>query len=148
MQFSPIQLALLLLGAFWAGTSALFSGVDYVTKTRDKILLGKIDGHDLTPDQRRRILFCDWVPMRLSLAAISVVLCLIIGFLPSLAENGALPVSRAVSVICYLTAAVPLGGFLNFVGLGLVQFVELWKAIRCAENKEQMDTGDGLRTSL
>ena len=121
---SVVEVTLLLLGAFWAGTSALFSGVTYVTQARDKILLGKSDQTRLSKQHRKRILYADWLPMRLALAGVSLVLAVIIFSLPSITEKPEL------SGIALVTGIVPVCGFLNFLVVGVFEFLSMARLCR------------------
>jgi hypothetical protein len=82
--YDPTGLALVLLAAFWSGTSAVFGGIKETNDIRERILTGKSNDHTLTKADRWHALWWDWAPMKLSLAAISAVLCVVILALPSL----------------------------------------------------------------
>lgn len=115
------QLALLLLAAFWAGTSALIAGIKQLSDTRDKVVVGVTDGVKMSVEHRRRLLYYDWVPLRLALAAISLILALIIGSLPQLAGEDS--IKPGLPLVCYITALVPFGGFLNFIVFGIAEWL-------------------------
>lgn len=132
---TSVQITLLLLAAFWAGTSALFAGVRYVTEARDKILRGSPDGQPLPTPYRRRVLYFDWVPMRLALAAVSIVLAVIIFALPCLAGK---PNMRWIA---WITGAVPICGFVNFFVLGVFELRHLRQACR-DEQKPAVNKGE------
>ena len=81
---NDIQLTLVLLGAFWAGTSTVFTGMRHASEVRDRIMLRSTGEDRLSADFLRHLLVMDWFPLKASLAAISLVLALIILFLPTL----------------------------------------------------------------
>jgi len=122
------QLTLTLLAAFWAGTSALFSGIKNTNEVRDKIILGKIDREEVSRDHRWRLLFFDWLPMKASHVAVSLVLAFIMVMLPQLARQEAS--HQGFSTICYVTAIVPFTGALIFCITGILEFSFLRAAIR------------------
>jgi hypothetical protein len=125
------QLTLTLLAAFWAGTSALFSGIKNTNEIRDKIILGKIEKEEVSCDHLRRLLFLDWLPMKVSLVAVSLVLGFIMVMLPQLAKQEA--AQNGCAVICYVTAVVPLTGAITFGATGALEFHYLRKEIRRRE---------------
>ncbi len=46
------NLALVLLAAFWSGTSAVFAGIQETNDVRDRVILGKVDDNELSIDDR------------------------------------------------------------------------------------------------
>ena|ERR1017187_78097 len=126
------QLTLTLLAAFWAGTSALFSGIKNTNEVRDNIILGKINKEDVSRDHRWRLLFFDWLPMKVSLVAVSLVLGFIMVMLPQLAKQEAS--HQGFSTICYVTAIVPFTGAMVFFASGIFEFVFLRAAITQGKN--------------
>lgn len=124
------SLALVLLAAFWSGTNAVFTGIKETNVVRDKILTGKVGDFGLSPEDRSRFLWWDWAPMKLGLAAVSVVLCIVILMLPKL--NGANSGGRNFVIVCTVTAAMPaVGAAYQFVSF-LVDVFYLKGVIRNA----------------
>jgi hypothetical protein len=117
-----------LLAAFWTGTNAVFTGSKQTNEVRDRVALGKIGGDSLPNDYRWLLLWVDWLPMKLALAAVSLMLGVIIVMLPGLA--GAVSVARGFSVICNVASIVPFGGALTFLVSGLVELRFLWRTIQ------------------
>ena len=103
---SPISLALVLLAAFWSGTSAVFTGIKETNEIRDQILSGKIGERVLSTEERWHSFWWDWAPMKLSLSAISGVLCAVILFLPKLQGGYGTPFSD----VCIIAASMPVLG--------------------------------------
>jgi hypothetical protein len=77
------SLALVLLGAFWSGTSSVYLGIKNTNEIRDQILKGKIRDDAISSEQRRRLFWWDWMPLKLSLALVSAVLYAVILALPT-----------------------------------------------------------------
>jgi hypothetical protein len=128
---SSEQLALVLLGAFWAGTSVIFSGMKSASEVRDKILLGKNNNDSIDIAHLRRLLLFDWFPLKFALAAISLVLGIIIVMLPGLANSG-IP-DQQFTLVCYVTASVPFLGALFFCVSTIVELRVLRQSIRLRE---------------
>jgi len=117
-----------LLAAFWTGTNAVFAGAKQTNEVRDRIVLGKI-GNDVLPEAHAwRMLWADWLPMKLGLAFVSLMLGIIILALPSLAGGSSTP--RSFSIICDVASVVPFAGFLTFIGSGAVEIRFMMKMIR------------------
>lgn len=122
------QLTLILLGAFWAGTSAVLAGIKNTNDVRDRIIIGKFDKEPLLDPHLRRLLFLDWLPMKLALAAVSLVLGVIILLLPRLANETA--VEAGFPIVCYVASAVPFAGFVTFLVSGWIEFDYMREVIR------------------
>jgi len=114
------QLTLVLLAAFRAGTSAIISGIKILNETRDRIIVGIMDGKVMSIEHRRQLLNHDWIPLRLGLASVSLVLAIIIISLPYLANREIM--KPGFSTVCYITALVPFCGFLNFLVFGISEW--------------------------
>jgi hypothetical protein len=102
---SESQLALVLLAAFWAGTSAVFAGIKNTNEVRDRIVVGKIGSDKLPTDYLWRLLLVDWLPLKLSLALVSLVLAVIILMLPEIGNS-----SASFATICRVAAVLPILG--------------------------------------
>ena len=100
------QLGLVLLGAFWAGTNAVFTGIKNTGDLRDAIVLGKVGGEEVSRSYILHLLWVEWLPLKLSLSAISVVLGVIIWQLPSVGTGH----SPKFEEICHIAAALPFIG--------------------------------------
>lgn len=100
------QLALVLLAAFWAGTSAVFTGIKNTNEVRDEIVVGKIGNDRLSTGYLWRLLLVDWLPLKLSLALVSLVLAVIILMLPEIGDS-----SVSFAKICQVAAVLPILGF-------------------------------------
>jgi hypothetical protein len=74
----------------------------------------------LSMEHRRQLLYYDWLPMRIGLAAVSLILALIIVMLPRLADPQTMKPS--FPIVCWITALVPLGAFINFLVLGVCEY--------------------------
>jgi len=129
------QLALVLLAAFWAGTSAVMSGIKLMNDTRDRIFIGLIDGKELSLEHRYRLLNSDWVPMRLALGSVSLVLAFIIVMLPRLAN--AETMKPSLPMVCYVAAFVPFAGFLYFILMGIMEYRLIRRTLRESEAQQQ-----------
>ncbi len=105
---NDVELALVLLGAFWAGTSSVFSGMKLVGDLRDRIILGKLEGQDLPVPYLRRLLLIQWLPLKVALAVISLVLGVIIVALPDLRDS--VPSPDHFRTICNWAAVMPFTG--------------------------------------
>jgi hypothetical protein len=124
------SLALVLLAAFWSGTNTVFTGIKEANVLRDRIVTGKAGDVELSPEERSRSLWWGWAPMKLSLAAVSVVLCIVILMLPRL--NGVNSGGRNFVIVCNVTAAMPaIGAAYQFVSF-LVELFYLKGVIRTA----------------
>jgi len=109
---SSTSLALVLLAAFWSGTSAVFTGIKETNALRDQILSGKIGDRDMTTEDRWHSFWWDWAPMKLSLSAVSAVLCAVILLLPEL-QGG---YTNPFGTVCVIAALMPaLGSVFQFV---------------------------------
>ncbi|MFL6284982.1 MAG: hypothetical protein ACJ74Q_17715, partial [Pyrinomonadaceae bacterium] len=75
-------------------------------------------------EHRRWLLNHDWIPLRLGLASVSLVLSIIIVSLPRLANQEIMKPN--FPLVCYITALVPFCGFLNFFILGVME----WRFMR------------------
>jgi len=100
------NLALVLLGAFWSGTSSVYLGIKNASEIRDRVLKGKIGDDAISSEQRRRLFWWDWMPLKLSLALVSAVLCTVILALPGFKGGYESSFAR----VCYAAAAVPFLG--------------------------------------
>jgi hypothetical protein len=108
------NLALVLLAAFWSGTSTVFTGIKETNAIRDRLVIGTIDGAELTRKDCWHTFWWDWAPMKLSLALISAVLCAVILELPNL--RGGYGKDQNFANICLIAAAMPaLGAMYQFV---------------------------------
>ena len=125
-----IQLSLVLLAAFWAGTSAVWSGIGIMISARDKIMMGYIADHKLTVDQRRKLLIMDWLPVRMSLGAVSIFLAFLILYLPEL--SGSQQLDPEFSTVTYGAAIVPFCGAVYFAIGGVLEYRYLVRSL----NKE------------
>lgn len=108
------ELTLVLLGAFWTGTTAVFTGMQMSDTVRDRIALGKIDEVAVSTEYRRHLLWCSWIPLRVSLASVSALLGVIIVLLPKLATGSNESTGSMFATICLLSASVPFAGALLF----------------------------------
>src|SRR5262249_46370451 len=104
------QLALVLLGAFWAGTSSVYTGIKNTNEVRDKIVIGKAGDDPLPIPYLWRLLLLDWLPLKLSLALVSLTLGIIIILLPNLRSPSS--VGEGFAAVCYVASAMPFIGFL------------------------------------
>ena len=122
------QLTIVLLGAFWAGTSAVYTAIKNTNEVRDKILAGKVNELVLEISERRHLLFFDWLPLKSSIAAVSVVLGVIIVQLPHLANQAS--IEQGFSNVCYIASAVPFAGGLATVISGFADYRLMQKHIK------------------
>ncbi len=125
---TDIQLVLVLLAAYWAGTSAVFSGVKLVNEARDKILLGSDKHEQFSAKHKRQILLFDWLPMIGALVSISMVLGIVLLVLPTLRDQTLM--GELFPTICKITSTVPWGGFLFFLIRGFSEFRLLNSSIK------------------
>jgi hypothetical protein len=103
------SLALVLLAAFWSGTSAVFDGIKETNALRDRVLFGKADTLVLSIADRWHVFWWDWAPMKLSIAAISAVLCVVILALPRL-RGASGDKEKRFAQVCYIAALMPAIG--------------------------------------
>ena len=104
------NLALILLAAFWSGTSTVFTGIKETNAIRDRIITGKIGDDKLTSSDRWHTFWWDWAPLKLALACISAVLCAVILVLPKL--RGGYDKDAAFTTVCIIASAMPAIGTL------------------------------------
>lgn len=57
----------------WTATNVVFSTIKLINERRDAILLGYLDKQPLTPEHKRLLLYTDWLPMWVGLAALMIV---------------------------------------------------------------------------
>jgi hypothetical protein len=124
------QLGLVLLGAFWAGTNAVFTGIKNTGELRDAIIIGKVGSNDLPPGYIRHLLWVEWLPLKLSLSAISVVLGVIIWQLP---DVGGPTRSPRFEEICHIAAALPFIGAIFQLAACVVDGVFMWKKVNARQ---------------
>jgi hypothetical protein len=117
-----------LLAAWWAGTSAVFEGVKQANEVRDRIVIGKPGGDPLPSEYAWLLIWCDWLPMKLALAAISLMLGVLIVLLPGLAGPGA--AARSFDTVCVITSVVPFCGVATFTVSAVVELRFMRRAIR------------------
>ncbi len=123
-----IQLTLVLLATYWAGTNVIFAGIKLVNEVRDKILSGQIPDRKLTEPERRQFLRFDWLPAIGSLSTISLLLGLILLFMPELVANK--DGSYMFEYICRIASVIPFCGFLFFIIRGISEYHLLRRAIK------------------
>jgi hypothetical protein len=121
MPNTPATLIFALLTAFWAGTSAVFTGMKLLAERRDAIVIAKLGSTDIDREARRHILRFEWVPIRFALGLVSAMLGTIIAALPTLAT----PPSGPLRLICWLAALVPFSGAGYFLGYGAFEYAYL-----------------------
>jgi|SRR5579872_1306857 len=108
------DLTLVLLAAFWAGTSAVFGGIKDTNQIRDRIVSGVAEQQRIPLEERRRMFIWDWMPQKLSLAFISGVLCAVILLLPSI--RGGQSGNDEFQTVCRIAAVTPaLGTFYQLI---------------------------------
>lgn len=117
-----------LLAAWWAGTSAVFEGVKQANEVRDRIVIGKAGDDPMPPAYAKLLIWCDWLPMKLALAAISLMLGVLIVLLPILAGPAA--AARGFDTVCAITSVVPFCGALTFTVSAVVELRFMRRAIR------------------
>ena len=115
------SLVLALLAAFWAGTSAVFTGMKMLMERADVITVGKAGDVSLDATYRRRILLYEWIPLRAALGLMSLMLGVVMLSLPALAE----PPQEAFRRVCLVTAVVPFLGAVYFLLGGVLEYLEL-----------------------
>ena len=116
------NLALVLLAAFWSGTSAVFNGIKETNGLRDRLITGHIDDTEMTITDRWHSFWWDWTPMKLSLSLISAVLCAVILVLPKLRDGNSKDESFAT--VCFIAASMPaLGRHFNSFRLSPMLFI-------------------------
>ena len=115
------SLSIVLLGAFWTGTSTVFTGIKSANEIRDQIFNGKIGQDPIAADHRMRLLLWDWMPLKLSLSCISAVLCVVILLLPKF-RGGYVHANADFARVCLIAAIMPFVGavfqFISFVSEG------------------------------
>lgn len=112
---TTLQLALVLVASIWAAVNTLIGGYNSVNATRDRILTGqREDRIPLSLEHRRLMYRNDWLPLKVGLSAVSLAFAAFIVLLPELAEE-----PETLRWLCYVGAALPLGSFFGFFGLGL-----------------------------
>lgn len=120
MEASPdvTSLSIVLLGAFWTGTSTVFTGIKSTNEIRDQIFNGKIGQDTIPAEHRMRLLLWDWMPLKLSLSCISAVLCIVILLLPKF-RGGYVDTNKDFYSVCLIAAIMPFVGaifqFISFV---------------------------------
>ena len=119
------ELTLVLLGAFWTGTSAVFTGMQMADGARDRIVTGKLDEVVISRDYRRHILWYTWVPLRASLTSVSALLGVIIALLPKLTTEADAISKPMFETICILSACVPFAGSLWFAATSVVELQKM-----------------------
>jgi len=124
------ELTLVLLGAFWTGTSAVFTGIQMADAARDKIILAKSEDVTIPSDYRRHILWYSWIPLRASLAGVSFLLGVIIVYLPTLATEAGTTSRPTFSLICNLSACIPFIGASLFATTSWFEFRKMTAQIR------------------
>jgi hypothetical protein len=60
---NPIDVALPLIAALWASATAFLTFTKELNGKRDKILLGEMDGKQLSLEYRQLLLRSDWFPL-------------------------------------------------------------------------------------
>lgn len=126
------QFILVLLAAFWAGSNVVLAGFNAMNATRNTILLGDLSGKKLSWTHRKRLLYYDWLSMRLGLAGISIVLTVIIMGLPSIADPQI--ITDNFLLLVYITAFVPFCGFLFFLVFGFLEYRYISKELTISKN--------------
>ena len=130
------ELTLVLLGAFWTGTTAVFTGMQMADAARDRIMLAKADDVDLPSSYRRHVLWYTWVPLRVSLASVSLLLGIIIVFLPNLATEAGTTSRPTFAAICLWSAFIPFCGAALFFTTSLLEFFKMKSLLHGAERKK------------
>ena len=90
--------------------TAVFTGIKNAGDLRDTIVLGKIATDVLPVPYLKRLLWVEWLPLKLSLALISLVLAIIILLLPTIVGPSKDSNIAAFRTICWVAAAMPLVG--------------------------------------
>jgi hypothetical protein len=130
------NLSIVLLGAFWTGTSTVFTGIKSTNEIRDQILNGKIGQDPIAADHRIRLLLWDWMPFKLSLSCISAVLCIVILLLPKF-RGGYCDANKDFYRVCLIAAIMPfIGAVFQFISC-VSEGRYLLKKIRSLESQEQ-----------
>jgi hypothetical protein len=127
------QLALILLAAFWTGTSAVFTAFKYTGDIRDKLVSGKLDHEDLPLGHAWRLFLVDWFPIKASISMLSAVLAAVILLIPKLAEKP----TQQMRDVCYIAAAIPAVGSVVQVVAWLVESWFLYSLLRQRSNPKQ-----------
>jgi len=130
------ELTLVLLGAFWTGTTAVFTGMQMADTARDRIVLVKSDDGPLPPDYRRHILLFTWIPLRAALTGVSFLLGIIIVFLPKLATEAGTTSHPTFATICDWSSVIPFAGATLFLITSLFDLPLMNAAIKRASPKK------------
>jgi hypothetical protein len=137
---TDINLALILLGAFWAGTSSVFAGIKLESEIRNQIIVGTLDDHAIPRRYLWRLLVFHWLPLKLALGIISLVLGAIIIALPDL--RGTVPTVDRFPYVCYWAAVMPfLGSLYQFAG-AVTDGLFLRDAVRKTKANDSWGRGD------
>jgi hypothetical protein len=76
----------------WTATNVVFTAIKMINERRDAIILGYLDKQPLTPEHKRLLLYTDWLPMWLGLAALMIVGSIALVTLPKwIVETGLVP---------------------------------------------------------
>ncbi len=137
---SDINLALILLGAFWAGTSSVFAGIKLAADIQDRIVIGMVDGQAVPVRYRWFLLAFHWLPLKLALGVISLVLGVIIIALPGLRD--AVPSPDPFRTICYWAAIMPFVGFAYQLVGAAVEGMLLRRILLRTQVEEVAQNGD------
>jgi len=132
-----------LLTAFWAGTSAVLTGMKLLAERRDAVVTGKLGSADINVQVRRRILRSDWVPLRLALGLVSAMLAVIIAALPQFVS----PPVAILQFICWVAAVVPLSGAAYFILYGASEYLYLERLLNEMSPQYQRGAVDQAQTA-
>ena len=130
------ELTLVLLGAFWTGTTAVFTGMQMADAARDRIVLAKAEDIPIPPDYRRHMLLFTWLPLRVALAGVSFLLGVIIIFLPKLATEAGTTTHPIFTAICTWSSVIPFAGAALFFITSLFDFSVMNAAIKRGHPKK------------
>jgi hypothetical protein len=136
------NLALILLAAFWSGTSTVFTGIKETNAIRDRILIGKIGEENLTTKDRLHTFLWDWAPLKLSLACISLVLCIVILVLPKL--RGGYGKDESFTTVCVIASFMPAIGTLYQLISFTVDALYLKRIVAVAQEREEALISSGI----
>ncbi len=75
---TPTQLLLILIATTWASINSIVAAVKYLNETRDKIIMGVIDGTPIDLEYRKIILKNDWIPLIVSCCSICFIYFMIV----------------------------------------------------------------------
>jgi hypothetical protein len=134
----PTNLALVLLAAFWSGTSAVYTGIKQTNDARDRIISGNVGEIPLSARDQWHVFWWDWAPLKLSLASVSAVLFFVIIRLPALRK----PVDHAFEIVCWVASSMPAIG----TGFQLIAFVVEFLYLREAISMRRKSLEDGTRS--